>query len=71
MNKKAWLNEAKQYIDSLSTEEFVDFLVSCDPYQVSLTDYTISDIEIGRIIHLSKEAANSDNFWNYSGNIAA
>lgn len=71
MNKREWLNEAKQFIDSLSTEEFVDFLASCDPHQVPLTEYSISDIEIGKLVYLSGSASNSDNFWDYDGNIAA
>ena len=66
MNKNEWLTEAKQYIDSLSAKEFEDFLISCDPSQVTITEYSITDVRIGKAIDLSKlksfasDAANSD-----------
>ena len=39
MNKQQWLEEAIGYIDSLNTEEFEDFLLSCTSYNLVITNY--------------------------------
>lgn len=68
MNKQDWLKEAIDYIDSLDTEEFEDFLVSCVPYNLVSSDY--NDLQHGRVILLSS-AANMDEFYTDNISLAA
>lgn len=60
MNKKDWLKEAVSYIDSLNSEEFEDFLISCVPFYNIKTDY--KDIELGKSVILS-DASNMDTYY--------
>ncbi len=73
MNKQDWLEEAVKYIDSLNSEEFEDFIMSCVAcYDVEMN---YSDITIGKIAVLSNmsfsESANMDIYYAETMSLAA
>jgi len=68
MNKQEWLDEAINHIDSLSTEEFEEFLLSCTSYNFVITNY--ADIQHGKCIVISK-AANMDCYYAENISLAA
>jgi len=68
MNKQEWLKEAIDYIDSLTTEEFEEFLASCAPFHDVKVDYR--EIQFGKSIVLSN-AANMACFYPDDISLAA
>jgi hypothetical protein len=53
MNKQDWLEEAVKYIDSLNSEEFEEFIMSCVPCYNIKTNY--SDILLGNRTNMLKK----------------
>lgn len=68
MDKQDWLKEAVGYIDSLSSEEFEAFLISCVYWYSVEIDY--KDIQVGKSIILS-DAANMDTYCTDDISLAA
>lgn len=61
MNKQDWLKEAINYIDSLDSDAFEEFLINCVPTYKIATDY--SDITHPSLLIVSK-AANMDGYYS-------
>lgn len=71
MNKQKWLEEAIAYIDSLDTNEFEDFLLSCIPHQV-IINTSYAELKVGKFIKISDlEAANMDSYYTDSISLTA
>ncbi len=68
VNKQEWLEEAIEHIDSLNTDEFEEFLLSCTSRNIVITNYT--DIQHGKCIVISK-AANMDSYYAENISLAA
>lgn len=68
MNKKEWLEEAVNYIESLDDHEFEAFIMSCVPHYNVRIDY--SDVAHGKFIFCS-EAANMDIYYTDNISLAA
>jgi len=67
-DKEKWLNEAIDYIDSLSSEGFEEFLLGCIPcYSI---DINYAEIKIGKTTELH-DAANMDCYYSDSISLAA
>ncbi len=60
MNKQAWLDEAIDYIDSLNSDEFEEFIMNCVPRYEMNIDF--DDIKLGKNVSVSK-AANMDCYY--------
>ncbi|MSP27136.1 MAG: hypothetical protein EXR80_01445 [Methylococcales bacterium] len=73
MNKQDWLEEAVKYIDSLNSEEFEDFIMSCVTCYAVKMDY--SDIKIGKKTVFSDttlaKSANMDIYYAETMSLAA
>lgn len=73
MDKQEWLKEAIDYIDSLSTEEFEEFLANCIPVYDVKIEY--KDIDFRKTIKVptasASEAANMDCFYSDNISLAA